>query len=111
MLTKEDIEQIIIDSKEEIRKSVVEQIKKDIEYSIRQQVMAEVSTVVQEAAKAELTPLLQESLIGDKSVIIAAITESCNQLAGLLAAGMVKTVSENMSQGYKRKKILEALLD
>lgn len=111
MLTKEAIEQIINDSTESIKQGVIEQVKTDTAYQVRQIVTAEIKTIVSEMVKTTIAPAVQEALLKDKSALVAGAVAACNTISEQLAIAMVAAITENLSQSYSRKKIIDALFE
>jgi Mg/Co/Ni transporter MgtE len=109
MFTEEQQQEILNEALQSAKEKIVEQATSKLSYEIEWAVKSTVSNIVDEWARDELKPALVERLSSEKSQIIEAAMEAGQEIAVVLTKSLVTAASENLSDRYKRGKVLEDL--
>jgi len=110
-MTEEQMKEILEGAQEEIAAALVEEAKLNVARELRFKLDRELTVIVTEFIKDEIAPEIQAHLLANKSVILDAALGTSNEVAEQIGTAILKSVTENLSSGYKRKRVMEALFD
>ena len=107
----ESLKEIVDGAKTEIKAQLVAQVKSSLadacHWQLSQAVKAEVETFV----AAEIVPELRKQLLDEKGTILEAAVRVAQATGAELENALIKEMTENLGQSWKRHEMMKTLFE
>lgn len=111
MITKEALLEVFEAHEAELKASVLTEIQGSIKRDIQWQLQQEIGVIVKKFMAEDIAPEIRAALVESKPAILTAVAESAAAIGEAVALALVEDVKKNLSERYKRSKILQAMIE
>ena len=110
-LTDEQLAAIVQESKDEIRKMVLNSVKEDLSWHVRQVLRDGLAHEIGEVVKTEILPDVRAALLENKAGIIEGAVKASDEIGEMMREVLVEKVQKSLSDSYHRSQVIKALFD
>lgn len=108
---KKEIEEILKNSREEIRNDIKQKIKEKIIDNLSWSLDDEIKETINNVVETELKEEIRKCVVENKQTILEGIKPAFAQIGAKLAKQLEEKAFENLQKGWKSEEIFKKLFD
>jgi hypothetical protein len=108
-LSEDQIDKLLKDAMPSMVESFKSEISRSIEWNVRDAAGKQITEFVKDWIAKEVLPEVEKSLIESKTGLMAVGLKFGEQAVEALVGSMLKTLNEQLSQSWNRKKLFTAM--